>query len=120
MAPRPFQEGSWGGLGSSWGGLGVVLEGSGVALGRSGGLLGRSWGSFCVVLGFDSLIRFIASIQCCDSSIPVDSTARPGGMREAIKPDSAVNGKRRIPTLKGILNAYYTYRCVIYFDNYRL
>ena len=39
MAPRPFQEGSWGALGSSWGG-------SWAALGGSWALFGGSWGAF--------------------------------------------------------------------------
>ena len=86
MAPRPSQEGSWGGLGSSWGGLGPLLgalgpswEGLGGLLGRLEGVLGCSWellgplgtvlaaheavyGSFWVVLECDSLIQFIDSI----------------------------------------------------------
>ena len=73
MAPRPFQEGSWGGLGSSRGHLGGVL-------GRSWGLLGPIWAVLGlildrlgvvrgVVLGLDSLNRFYASIESCDSTM---------------------------------------------------
>ena len=39
---------------------------------------------------------------------------------EKKKPDSAVNGKRRIQTLKGLLSAYGTYAYMIYFDYYSL
>ena len=44
MAPRPFQEGSWGGLGPLLGALGPSLEGLGGLLGRLEGVLGCSWG----------------------------------------------------------------------------
>ena len=81
MAVKTVQEGSWGGLGPSWGGLGPLLgalgpslAGLGGLLGRLEGVLGRSWRllgplgrSFGVVLdvvlGFDSLIRFIDPIS---------------------------------------------------------
>ena len=69
MAPRPSQEGSWGGLGSSWGGLGPLLGALGPSLEGLGGLLGRLEGvlgvilvSFWVVLGVSSLIQFMDSI----------------------------------------------------------
>ena len=37
---------------------------------------------------FDSIMRFVDSIHTFDSQLrqlPIDSTTRPGGMREAIK-----------------------------------
>ena len=37
-----------------------------------------------------------------------------------IKPDSAVNGKRRIQSLKGTFNTYYTHRYLMYIDKYVL
>ena len=40
MAPRPFQEGSWGGLGPLLGALGPSLEGLGGLLSRLEGVLG--------------------------------------------------------------------------------
>ena len=65
---------SWGGLGSLLGALGPSLAGLGGLLGRLEGVLGCSWrllGSLGwsfgvvldVVLGFDSLIRFIDPIS---------------------------------------------------------
>ena len=79
MAPRPFQERSWGGLGPLWGGLGPYLEGLVGLLGRLEGVWGCSWGlwgflgtglaaheaingSFWVVLACDVLIQFIDSM----------------------------------------------------------
>ena len=80
MAPSPFQERSWGGLGPLWGGLGPSLkEGLGGLLDRLEGVWGCSWGpggslgtvlaaheaingSFWVVLACDSLIQFIDSM----------------------------------------------------------
>ena len=73
MASRPFQEGFWGGLGSSRGHLGGVLGRSWGLLGPYLGGLGVHFGSFgvagAVVLGLDSLNRFYASIEPCDSTM---------------------------------------------------
>ena len=49
-------------LGPSWGGLGLLLGALGPSLDGLGGVLGVVLVSFWVVLGFDSLIRFIDSI----------------------------------------------------------
>ena len=86
MAPRPSQEGSWGGLGPLLGALWPSLEGLGGLLGRlegvldcSSALFGRSWAVLLdlweVVLDhfgvrfidsinrFDSMMRFVDSIR---------------------------------------------------------
>ena len=81
MAVKTVQEGSWwvlgrlgGGLGPLLGALGPSLEGLGGLWGRLEGVLGCSWRLLGplgrslgvvldVVLGFDSLIRFIDPIS---------------------------------------------------------
>ena len=66
MVPRWLQDrpkrAPGGGLGPSWGGLGLLLGALGPSLDGLGGVLGVVLVSFWVVLGFDSLIRFIDSI----------------------------------------------------------
>ena len=57
-APRPSQEGSWGGLGPLLGALGPSWDGLGRVLGR---LEGVFEGRFGVVLEFGLLIQFIDS-----------------------------------------------------------
>ena len=60
MAPRPSQEGSWGGLGPLLGALRPSWDGLGKVLGR---LEGVFEGRFGVVLEFGLLIQFIDSIS---------------------------------------------------------
>ena len=60
MAPRPSQEGSWGGLGPLLGALGPSWDGLGRVLGR---LEGVFEGRFGVVLEFGLLIQFMHSIS---------------------------------------------------------
>ena len=111
MAPRPFPERSWEGLGSSW-------EGSWAALGGFWALFGRSWegfgpsrgvfgGGFIVVLEFidsihrlDFLMRFVDSIRWFDSLIRLLDSNRIGSCHELfavsvflVVPSSSKNGR---------------------------
>ena len=54
---------SWAVLGPSWGGLGLLLGAFGLLLGGLRARFGSFGGRFGAVLGFDSLMRFVASIQ---------------------------------------------------------
>ena len=67
--PRGLLGGSWAVLGPSWGGLGPLLGAFGLYLGGLGARFGSFGARLGVFWGFDSLIRSIASIQSCDSSI---------------------------------------------------
>ena len=66
--PRGLLGGSWAVLGPSWGGLGPLLGAFGPYLGGLRARFGSFGGRVGAVLGFDSLIPFIASIESFDSS----------------------------------------------------
>ena len=63
MAPRSSREGSWGALWAVLRGDGLLLGAPGPSLDSLGPSLWIFGESFWTVLVFDSLIRFIASIQ---------------------------------------------------------
>ena len=111
MAPRPFQERSWGvlgrlgrGLGPLWGAFGPSLDGLGRVLDRLEGVFG---GGFIVVLEFidsihrlDFLMRFVDSIRWFDSLIRLLDSNRIGSCHELfsvsvflVVPSSSKNGR---------------------------